>query len=252
MLYDQLLHIGLAAEEIKVYLTVLELGGGFVSTIARKAGVHRVTCYNTLGNLEKKGLIRSTLQKNVRFYTTEPPRVLINQIEEKYIRAQKLLPELEALYRASAFTPRIQFFEDRKNIIPLFEQMTAADSEILGYTNLAPLSELFGDTLRHFGEKLISEKKKCRLLCPYDVDNTELVEQYFSHAVQKNHLEVLCVNPEQFPFKNGVFFYDDKMAIISYDKNELLGVIIQSSVNTQTQKAMFDLAWLGATSFIVR
>ncbi len=252
MLHDDLHELGLADEEIKVYLSVLELGGGFVSSIARKAGVHRVTCYNTLGNLEKKSVIRSTMQKNVRFYSAEPPQVLLNQIEEKYHRAQKLLPELEALYRAAAFTPRIQFFEDRKNIIPLFEQMTQAGSEILGYTNLAPLSKIFGDTLNQFGEKLIVQKRKCRLLCPYDVANTELVEKYFSLAVNRNHLEVLCVNPEQFPFKNGVFFYDDKMAIISYDKDELLGVIIQSSVNTQTQKAMFDLAWLGATSFIVR
>ena len=32
----------------------------------------------------------------------------------------------------------------------------------------------------------------------------------------------------------------------------MLGVVIESAVNAETQKAIFDLAWLGATSFIVQ
>ncbi len=252
MLHDTLLQLGLTPEEVPVYLATLEIGGGYVSTISRKANVHRVTCYNTLGNLVLKGLVTTSKQKGVLWYTAEPPQVLVNQMEEKRDLATKVLPELLSLHRSSAFTPRIRFFEDKKSILTIFEEMLSARTEILGYTNLSPLGELFGDVLTRFGKGLVQNKLKSRFLSPFDAENTALVERFFAKTIRAGNLEVLCVNPEQFPFKNGVFFYDDKMAIISFDKNELLGVIIQSAVNTQTQKAMFDLAWLGATSFIVR
>ena len=78
MLKDDLINLGLSEEEVKVYLATLELGGGYVSTIASRAKVHRVTCYNTLGNLVEKSLIHFSKRKNVRFYTPEPPQILLN------------------------------------------------------------------------------------------------------------------------------------------------------------------------------
>lgn len=252
MIKDDLITLGLSEEESKVYLAILELGGGYVSTIARRAKVHRVTCYNTLGNLLKKNLISFTSRKNIRFYAPEPPQILLNQIEEKYLTTQKVLPELISLQRSSAFTPKIRYYEEKANIVSVFEDMALTKTEILGYTNLVPLRELFPDVLVKFGKTLVQKKIKGRFLSPFDEQNESCAKEFFHDAVHKGLLEILCVNPKQFPFKNGVFFYDNKMVIISYAKHELLGVIIESAVNTQTQKAMFDLAWLGATSFIVR
>ena len=251
MLKDDLTTVGLSPEEANVYLAILELGGGYVSTIAKKAKVHRVTCYNTLGNLIKKGLINFSQRNRIRFYTPEPPQILFHQIEEKYVTTQKILPQLTALQRSSAFTPKIRYFEEKKNIVAIFEDMALAQSEILGYTNLVPLRDLFPDVLRQFGQTFYQKGLKGRFLSPFDKQNEVCIKEFFHQATEHGLLEILCVNPVQFPFKNGVFFYDNKMAIISYAKHELLGVIIESAVNTQTQKAMFDLAWLGATSFIV-
>jgi hypothetical protein len=106
--------------------------------------------------------------------------------------------------------------------------------------------------LTKLGQGMVKNKIKGRFFAPFDTANEECIDLFFKKTIAAGLLEILTVNAEQFPFKSGVFFYEDKMAIISYDKHELLGVIIQSSMNTQTQKAMFDLAWLGATSFIVR
>lgn len=252
MITEDLISIGLTPQEAEVYLAILELGGGYVSTIAQRAKVHRVTCYNTLSNLTKRGFVNFSSRNGVRFYLAEPPQVLFNPIEQKYSTAKKMLPILVALHRSSAFTPKIRYYEERENILSIFEDMSRAESEILGYTNLVPLQELFPYELERFGKTLVSKKMKARFLSPFDAENEACIKRFFSDAIKEQNLEILCVNPRQFPFKNGVFFYDNTTAIISYAKSELLGVIIESAVNTQTQKAMFDLAWLGATSFIVR
>lgn len=250
MLKDDLLHLGFSKAESAVYLAILELGGASVSAIAKRAKVNRVTTYNTLSNLVKKGFITSSKSRNVQFYLAESPSILLSKLEEKYHIAEKVLPELVALQQASGFTPKIRYYEEKESITSIFDDMAQAQGEVLGYTNFEPLSQVFPQLLAKFAYTLEKNNKKARFLAPFDEANEQHINQYFKSLIKKGLLEVFTVNPVQFHFKNGVFFYDDKMAIISYDKDELLGVIIQSAVNTQTQKAMFDLAWLGATSFI--
>lgn len=252
MLTDDLALLGLTTEEAKVYLSVLELGGGYVSTIAKKARVNRATCYNTLGNLHKKGLVGYLTRSGVRFYVPEPPQVLTNQFEEKYDTARRVLPQLTLLHGSSAFTPKLRYYEEKEAVSGLFDDIANSSTEILGYTNLVPLSEILPAALRKFSTNLVERKLRARLLTPYDPDNEAVIADFFTEPIAKRHLEILCVNKDQFTFRSGTFFYDDKVTIISYDRDELLGVVIQSAVNAETQKAIFDLAWLGATSFIVQ
>lgn len=251
MIKEDLVHLGMTGQEASVYLAILELGGATVSTIAQKAKVNRVTTYNTLGNLVKKGYITTSIRKNVQFYSAESPSILVSKLEEKYHIAEKVLPELIALQNAAGFAPRIRYYEEKESITSIFDDMAHAHGEVLGYTNFSPLAELFPQLLAKFAYTIEKNEKKVRFLAPFDTDNERLIKQNFQVVVRQGFMEVFTVDAKQFPFQNGVFFYDDKMAIISYDKQELLGVIIQSAVNTKTQKAMFDLAWLGATSFIV-
>ncbi|MBI4836447.1 MAG: hypothetical protein HY817_04270 [Candidatus Abawacabacteria bacterium] len=252
MIKGELEYLGLTQSEVAVYLALLELGGGVVSALAKKAQLNRVTSYNTLSNLVDKGYVTVSKRKNVQFYVPESPTLLVSKLEEKYQIAQKVLPELIALQNSASFTPKIRYYEERQSITTIFEDMTKAQTEILGYTNFASLQELFPEVLGKFANSIMRREQKVRFLAPNDEENDFCIKSFFTEVIAASLLEVFTVNPKQFPFRNGVFFYDDKMAIISYDKTELLGVIIQSAVNTQTQKAMFDLAWLGATSFIVR
>ena len=51
-------------------------------------------------------------------------------------------------------------------------------------------------------------------------------------------------------FLRNNFIYDDKVAVISLNPDELIGMIFESPVYARSQRAIFNLAWLGATSFI--
>ncbi len=252
MLTDDLSDLDLSLEESRAYLAVLELGGGYASTIAKRARINRATCYNTLANLERKGLVSHADRAGVRFYLPEPPEVLANRFETKAETARRILPELAALRSSSSFTPKLRTYEDKDGVAALFDEIASASSEILGYTNLDPLSRLFPSALQKFANTLATRSGRARLLTPFDSANEAVVAEFFPAPIAKRNLEILCVNKDQFTFRSGTFFYDDKVTIISYDRDELLGVVIQSAVNAETQKAIFDLAWLGATSFIVQ
>ena len=53
---------------------------------------------------------------------------------------------------------------------------------------------------------------------------------------------------EKFNFTNEINIYDDKVAIISF-KEELIGMIIESTEIANSQRAIFDMCWDFANTF---
>lgn len=252
MITNDLEKLGFTPEEVKVYLALLKVGGGFVSTVARKAGTHRVTTYNTLDNLGKKGFVKVSKKRGVKFYYAENPRVILNQFEDSFNTAKTLVPELIEIQESFSFKPKIQFFEGLEQVKEVFEDLLESKGEVLGYTNFQAFNELFDDYPQDYSEKALKLGKKHRLLCPNDEFHRQYIPNFLGERIAGDLLEIFAVNPQQFPFKNAQYIYDDKMATISFDKDEVMGVIIESKSNAETNRSIFNLAWLGATSFVAK
>lgn len=252
MLHEELIQLGLSKEEAKVYLTVLELGGSFASTIAHKSNIPRVNCYYVLESLKDKGLITTNLRGNVKFFVAEPPQVFVNQVEEKFARAKKILPELLSITNTLAFKPIIRSYEGIEGIKTIFEQALEAKSEILGYTNLEALGKLLPDYLPGYFQKLIKKRIKVRLLSPSTEQAKSFIKKFYPKNYPEELVEILFVNPKEFAFENQISIYDNFVAIISLNPDELMGVLMQSGAYARTQKAIFNLSWLGATSFVAQ
>ena len=253
MHHSELEELGLKEEEAKVYLAVLELGGSYVSAIAKKAGVHRVACYHTLGNLTKKGLMSSFTKNGVKYFAVESPKILVNQMEEKFSHAKKILPELMSITNTLAYKPKIQYYEGVQGIKNIFEDTLTAKSEMLGYTNLAELPEVVTEEyLRDYAARKIKKGLKTRMLSPIGKHALDYLKKYYPKNFDRNLVEILFINPKEFMFEYEITIYGNKVAIISLNPDELLGMIIESPIYAKTQKSIFSLAWLGATSFVAR
>lgn len=252
MLAQSLEEFGLNPEEAKVYIALLELGGAYASTIASKAAIPRVNCYYVLEKLRKKGFLTTNLKGKAKFFVPEPPQVLVNQMESRYQKAQKLLPNLLALTKEHAFKPIIRSYEGRDGIKAIFEQTLKAESELLGYTNLEALGDLLPNYLSQYGEKLMERQLKTRFLSPSTRAARAFTETFYPHDFPQELIEILFVNPKEFPFENHISIYDNFVAIVSLDPEELMGILIESSVYAGTQRAIFNLSWLGATAFVAQ
>ena len=60
------------------------------------------------------------------------------------------------------------------------------------------------------------------------------------------------MNRDQFLFENEVLVFNNSVGIVSLNQDELLGLIVESPAFARTMKAVFDLAWLGATAFVAK
>ncbi len=242
--------LGLSTDEANVFIATLELGGGYASTIAQKSKIPRVNTYHTLEKLIKKGLITPIKRGKVKFFMPEPPQVLLNQQEEKFKQAKKLLPELLSITNNHPFKPKIQSYEGLDGIKTIFDQTNEAKGEILGYTNLEKLQKLLPDYLPEYIEKSLQNKIKKRVITPKTDDALNHIKKYYPKDYPQELIEIFFVNPDNFPFENHISIYDDFVAIISLNPEEQIGVLIESAAHAKTQRTIFNLAWLGATSFV--
>jgi hypothetical protein len=230
---------------------VLELGGSSVSAIANKAEVNRVGCYHTLDKLVKLGVIDSLTKNNIKHFVVESPEVLVAQHEERLRKARRLLPELLSITNSLAYKPRIQYYEGLTGLKRILEGTLSATDEVLGYTNLEAVPRVFRkDYLEEHARKMLAKNVKTRMLSPYSEAALQYLDIHYPAGFDHRLVEVLFVNPEEFIFEYEIRIYDTKVAILSLNPKELIGLLIESPAYAKTQRSVFNLAWLGATSFV--
>jgi HTH-type transcriptional regulator, sugar sensing transcriptional regulator len=251
MIYPDFDLLGLSETEGKVYMALLEIGGGYVSAIARRAKQNRVNCYHTLENLTKKGLAGFVMKDNIRYYSAENPQKLVNMLEEKTDYAKGILPELLTMSNALAMKPKIQYYEGLNGVKNILEDtLTAKSKELLGYSNLKGVMDVFGDYIGKYAEAKLAKKIKTRIICPSSEEAFLYIKKFYPAEFPHEFVEILYVNPREFWFDHEITIYDNKVAVISLNKDEMVGMIFESPVYANSQRAIFNLAWLGASSFI--
>lgn len=254
----ELLKLGLTDEEARVYLACLEIHGGPVSLIAKKAGVHRVSCYHTLENLLEKQLLSQYNRNGVKCFAPEAPEKLVELAQERMTMAKTLLPELKSLASDLAFKPKIRFYEGRDGVERVFTESLNAGAakgerkEILGYSDLKTATVFFPQFFEKYTHEKLKRGIKTRYLSPTTVESVHVLDPFLPKNYDKNLMEILLVNKDQFPFENEVLIFGNAVGIVSLNPDELLGLIVESATFARTMKAVFDLAWLGATAFVAR
>lgn len=88
--------LGLTQAEIKVYLSLLELGTSRAGEVIKVSQLQNSVVHSTLGKLVEKGLASFVVESKVKHYTATNPRNLTRWIDEKKARFEKLLPQLIA------------------------------------------------------------------------------------------------------------------------------------------------------------
>ena len=102
--------VGLTRGEIKVYVTLLELGLTRTGLLTTEAKVSRSKVYEILEKLMQKGLVSYVIRENTKYFEASDPKNL-----EEYLEKRK--KELEATA------------QDLQNLIPTLERLQGQEEE---------------------------------------------------------------------------------------------------------------------------
>jgi len=132
--------LGLTNTEIKVYLTLLELGQSLASKISQIANVERAVTYHILEKLIKKGLVSYVIKENRKYFSSAEPKTLKYLLKEKEASLNDLIPELIKLKKQEDQPLFIEVFRGKEGFKTVMEDLIQEKKSyyIIDYTGKGP------------------------------------------------------------------------------------------------------------------
>lgn len=241
MIEQILMQNGLNEKEAKVYLSILESGDITVSHIAQKSHLKRTTVYDILETLKERGIVSVVKRRGIHMVSALPPQNLIDRFKRSATMAESILPQLMEMAYSSPLKPRMRFYEDVSGLQEILREMSYSKQQTVGFTDYAQMPEAMFTFIR---KEVVPRRREnqnfIRLIAPRNERNLAVHKEdeihYGEHRVidfpaHINHIEILL-----FDFT--------KTAFLSFNKDELFGIILDSKAIHMTLRNIFDLMWL--------
>jgi sugar-specific transcriptional regulator TrmB len=242
MLDNQLLlklkDIGLNEKEAALYAAGLELGECSIQELAKEANIKRPTAYRIMEELENKGLFSKVAKGKKYYYQAEDPETIFGLYKTRQEAFARLLPELRMLHSKDGKLPKVRFYHGLEGLKAMYLESLNAKETIVGYGSIDDIWGLSREFIDDYMKERIKKKIHVRGIVPSTVESQE-----FAKLNPAQMRELVLVPKGSFPMTNEINIYDNKVAIFSF--REQVGVIIESQDIADSQKAIFNLAWVG-------
>ena len=218
--------LGLSDKEIKIYIASLQLGSSLVQKIANFAGLNRTSAYDLLKSLEQKGFVSHTIQSGKKFYQAAQPNKLLDMLKEREALVKKILPELNALSESVGKRPHVQVYVGKEGLKTIFEDILKDSKSFLCIASKTQLVKLFKYYFPHFVKRRIKRGIKVKIIC-----ESPPIDKKAPYKLIKKKI------------KTATWLYNGKIAMISLEEKEPIGILINEKNFYDTHKMMFDLLW---------
>lgn len=241
-------HLGLDQELAQIYLFLLQNGPKTVLSISRGLKTGRTKLYPALEELADKNLVTIHERHYGTSYEAQPPKAIEFIVAEKERKSAalrgdmpKVLNLLEQLQLQSPTTSRIAEYRGVDGLKQMNFNLTKADKEFRVF-ELAGLDKHLG---KHFADKM-SETFAENNLTSFDLTNNP--ERHLDPAFARPEAQTRYIDPKVFAIEFETYIYNNVVALLSYDKEDIFGIEIYNDKLARQQKQIFDLIWSQASA----
>ena len=239
LLIENLLKLGLSKKEAKVYLASIESGTAPVSKIAILSGINRVTTYDILDKLKKKGLVSFYTKNKIRYFTGIKPQLLIDQFEKRTLDLKESLPKFKE-FIGNVNVPKVRYFEGLDGVKSIYADSLTSKTEILNYSNYELIRKVWPEYEKEYIRK---RAKKKIFLKGIAVDDRKV--EVIKKDDARFYRETRIMGEFATYFMNEILVFDNKYAVINLG-DEIMGVVIESQEVADSHRIIFELAWNSA------
>ena len=246
---EQLSFLWFSQNEISVYISLLKTSWNYVSQLSKNTKIERVSLYYTLNSLAEKWLVYFVNKNKIKFFIPEKPEKIINIYKEKLNIAENILPWLKMLENTKLNKPSFKYFDGIDWVKEVLKEVFEY-KDIKSYANLQNTMNYMKDLVDFYFKKVVKEKINFNIILPH---NPEIIDylKSLNFVNQNKSINYVFINQIEFPFQYDVFITDKVVWIISIIDSEIVAIRIESKAYADSQKAIFNLAWLWATNFVV-
>lgn len=244
---------GLSEKEAALYDVLLTHGTMTGAELEKQSGLKKNT-YALLSSLASKKLAVKVKSDGKLKYRPAPPSVLseiVDHTARDLTRTKTtlttMLPELTSSYRFSVDKPVVRLYEGAEGLKDVFTDIygpKGGDNTVWGCADIERVNVEFPEYLKR---ELIPMRIKNRWLA-----KSVFVDNEHGRALKagdKGELrESYLVPGGAYPMPAEIDVYDDKITMISFEKGEFVGLVIQNGAFAETLRSMFKLAIRGADS----
>ncbi|MBR9698928.1 hypothetical protein GOV09_00525 [Candidatus Woesearchaeota archaeon] len=229
--------IGLTGVEIKVFLTLLELGSSTAGLIVEKSGLQNAVVHRAFHSLHNKALITYVLEGKIKHYQAIEPKLLLEFLDEKKAKLQKILPELEAKRDLARKKPQAAIFQGGRGIKELLNMMLDTHvKEYRSYGGGQKSDEVLG---MHFWERFhknrVQKGIKAKLLFHQSLE-------WWGKELMKLKLTEVKATKENFEELTETVICGHRVGIIIWTDNPF-GFLIEEELAAKSYMKFFSLLW---------
>ena len=242
-----LTEIGFSEKEQQVYLALFRTGKGTVSEIAEQSGLKRSILYVILEKLEKAGLVHQLHdESSIAQFQIAPPTALIKlarSMREKAELVEKKLDHLHAElmseYKIVVNKPTVQYFEGQAGLEAIFRDIYSPKKEpVYGCVDIAAVDE-------YFQKFILGSMVPDRIQHKLQVE-TIFTDSPLARSLQDKDAEeyrnCILVDGSEYPLPAEIDIYEDKIAMLSFENDEFVAVLIENKAMADTLRSVFKLA----------
>jgi HTH-type transcriptional regulator, sugar sensing transcriptional regulator len=232
--------LGYHPYEASIYLAALELGEATVSELAHKTEMPRTSVQEVLMQMQKKGMISSYTKQTHKYWLAENPEKLLAGLKENEETFRNMIPELQALRpTGSDDKPQVRVYTGVNEIKLIMDDIIETKHHMLALISWDDWTNFFGqEYIRDFIERRYKHFLKIKVITPRTPLAFELKKKDQEQLRQTRFL------PDSIDLKRiSNFIYGNKIAIISLNKKEPTGILIEDPAVVYGNTLYFENLW---------
>jgi sugar-specific transcriptional regulator TrmB len=239
--------LGLDDEQAKVYLYLQQYGASTVLAISRGLETGRTKLYPALEEMVKKQVVATHERNYGTTFEALPPEnleFLVSELERKADIARHNFKEsIHAFGQLRASSPSGSKVVEYSGLDGLKQMNWNLVSKAKGHYKVFELEALASHAgfNKHFKDKLDAIEVKNKL-ATYDITNNPTRTAIKSEVPGRVN-NFAYIDPKVFKIQFETYIYNNVVALLSYEKDDIFGVEIHNDKLADQQKQLFDLVW---------
>lgn len=237
-----LTQIGLSEKQAVVYEALLNLGKATIGKLLPKIPYKRGNTYDILEELKEKALLSEIEERGKKVFIVEPPeqlKVLIEKKAQEMKQQEKSLQanfdQLASVYRLAMSKPGVRYYEGKDGIIKIYEELLNNSKPIDSIEEKGDLLKYIPDYAPEFVKKRVNLKLFNRVISP---DTNKL-----NKTDPDKFIKAKLIPADKFPFRMDVKISGGIVSLITFQKNNAVGVLIDNPEIADNFKILFNYLW---------